>query len=272
MLKEAYDLLEIEYKKCLSSVHNNKDLKAYAEEKHRHSMQVMGAGNYLIKRIEWLSNKSADFIELVKTAVFLHDICRFREITLLFQGSKNFDHGVQGGEFLRTIPLFNDIRIWLPIRHHGHLIESLYEDADYQNIADKILQEEVKQICFIIRDADKIANLHMFASESAQWPLFLGKNTYEPQVDGRISDIIKQNAFKDITVPRLADASVADRIVSLLSWYTDINYQSAIDFCHVLGVTEKMLQIFAEHCIDDDFKAQYSAYITNFIATHQYLK
>ena len=37
----------------------------------------------------------------------------------------------------------------------------MYADDEYQNISNKKLQKEVEEICFIIRDADKIANLHI---------------------------------------------------------------------------------------------------------------
>ena len=71
MLTKAYDLLEKQYQKCLNIVQSDAFFTAYADEKKRHSLQVAGAGNYLIKHINWLQNKPADFIELVKTAVLL---------------------------------------------------------------------------------------------------------------------------------------------------------------------------------------------------------
>ena len=274
MLKEAYNLLQQQYDKCMQNVADDDFLVGYANEKYRHSMQVMGAGNYLIRRVDWLKNKPDNFIELVKTAIFLHDVFRFREIELYKDGCRDFDHGFEGGEFLRTLPMFSDIRIWLPIRHHGHLIEALYEDADYQNIADKNLQDEVRQICFLIRDADKIANLHMVANERNQWKLFFGSEIekYSPKVDGKISEAVWQTAFAGATVPRGAWATVADRIVSFLSWYMDINYQCAIEFCDKLDVTKKILQIFDEHCIDEKFRREYTAYFDKFLQTYKYLK
>ena len=272
MLKEAYGLLQQQYEKCLKNVAKNAPLVGYANEKYRHSMQVMGAGNYLVKRVNWLKNKPTAFIELVKTAILLHDVFRFREIELLGKGIQNFDHGFEGGEFLRTQPMFNDIRIWLPIRHHGHLIEELYADAEYQNITDKNLQDEVRQICFLIRDADKIANLHMIVNEPNVWYLFFGKDNYEPNTDGKISAAVWKTAFNGTTVPRDSWTTVADRVVSFLSWYMDINYQYAIEFCAKLNVTPQLLQFFQDHCSDEKFKQEYLTYFDRFLATHKYLK
>ena len=92
----------------------------------------------------------------------LHDIARFDEIRERFLGAKGpFDHSVAGGEKLRKIPLYSDVRITLPIKHHGHLIGDFYKDEEYCAIADPVLKEEVEKILFLIRDADKIANFNL---------------------------------------------------------------------------------------------------------------
>lgn len=273
MLQAAYDLLYSEYQKCLAAVAAQPFYIGFAREKWRHSLQVMGAGNYIIKRINWLKNKSPQYIDMVKTAIFLHDVCRFAEISLMAVEHKKLDHGIAGCQLLRQTPPFNDIRIWLPIKHHGHLITELYADAEYQNIADKNLQAEVEQIAFIIRDADKIANLHMLTQEKGQWLLFLGKaeKDYQPQADGLISDIIKREAFEGKTVNRDARLTTADRIVGYLSWFTDINYRASLDFCQRLNVIEKLIKIFADHCIDEPFKTQYIDYFTTDLRQRHYL-
>ena len=273
VLKEAYDLLEQKYSHCCDLVKNDEFFTLYADEKKRHSLQVMGAGNYIIRRVQWLKNKPESYIEMVKTAVFLHDVCRFEEIEYLFAGKKNYDHGVEAGNLLQTIPLFNDIRIWLPIKHHGHLIEELYADEVYQNIRDKELQKQVELICFIIRDADKIANMHMMVNEKNILPLFLGKTdeTYCPQTDGVVSDIINEEAFAGIKVSRDFRARVADRCISYLSWFTDINYQASVCFCNKLNVIPKLITLFENHCCDEDFKKQYLEYFNNYLKERVYL-
>ena len=273
MLQEAYDLLEKEYQKCFAYVQKDRRFTAFAQEKKRHSFQVAGAGNYLLRHIQWMQGRSVEFVELVKTAIFLHDICRFAEICKLFDGVRGFDHGVEGAKFLQTIPMFNDVRIWLPIKHHGHLIEALYEDEAYQNIADKELQAQVQKICFIIRDADKIANLNMVTHEDNIWFLFFGKEKadYKPATDGVVSEIIQKDAFADITVRRDPNATVADRAISFLSWFTDVNYQAAIDYCKALDVVPRLVQIFEDCCSDEAFKRRYLAHFEDYLAKRQYL-
>ena len=80
MLENALNLLYSEYERCLSIVKNSDFHIRYAEEKIHHSLQVLGAGNYIIKHEKWFQKQNEDFIDMVKTAVLLHDVARFEEI------------------------------------------------------------------------------------------------------------------------------------------------------------------------------------------------
>lgn len=53
MLKNALNLLYSEYERCLSIVMSSDFHVRYAEEKIHHSLQVLGAGNYIIKHEKW---------------------------------------------------------------------------------------------------------------------------------------------------------------------------------------------------------------------------
>ena len=136
MLKKAMELLYLQYNQCMEVVKDDVYYRHYAEEKIRHSLQVAGAGNYLLRHIDWLKNKPAEYIEMVKTAILLHDVCRFAEIVKLYHGIEDYDHGIAAYEFLEHTPLFDDIRIRLPIKHHGHLIKELYADVEYQDLPE----------------------------------------------------------------------------------------------------------------------------------------
>ena len=243
----------------------------YAEEKIRHSLQVAGAGNYIIRHVSWLKNKSDDYIEMVKTAVLLHDVCRFPEIAKDAKGYKEkYDHGMAAYEFLNHTSLFDDIRIRLPIKHHGHLIEELYGDEEYQNLDDE-LRQEVKLICFLVRDADKIANFNMIVREPYFWPLFTGVKGEITAENMKVSDFVWENAFTDRTIPKNY-RTIADRIASFLSWYVDINYQAALDYCNKSQLLDLMLKIFDRYCSDEEFKRQYSAHIRKFLSEHEFIK
>ena len=269
MLNEALDLLKSQYEKTKQEVAGQKFFEMYCDEKWRHSMQVFGAGNYLVRRIKWLKNKPAEYVEMVKTAILLHDVYRFKEISLLAQGKK-IDHGVEGAKFLHQTELFNDIRICLPIKHHGHLIEALYADEQYQNLP-KDLQKEVELICFIIRDADKIANLHMLAYEPNMRLLFFGEGSGNEKKDYSISDFAKEDAFSGLTVRRTPECTIADRMLGYLSWFNDINYRHSVDFCLKLKVIEILKNLFMQHCNDKEFVQKYFAYFDECLRDRAFL-
>ena len=269
MLNEALDLLKNQYEQTKEEVAGQEFYEMYCNEKWRHSMQVFGAGNYLVRRIKWLKNKPAEYVEMVKTAILLHDVCRFKEISYLAQGKK-IDHGVEGAKFLHQTELFNDIRICLPIKHHGHLIEMLYADEQYQNLP-KDLQKEVELICFIIRDADKIANLHMLAYESDMRSLFFGEGTGDEKKDYSISDFAKEDAFSGLTVRRTPECTIADRMLGYLSWFNDINYRHSVDFCLKLRIIEILKNLFAQICNDKEFVQKYFAYFDECLRDRAFL-
>ncbi|MCQ2735040.1 MAG: HD domain-containing protein [Alphaproteobacteria bacterium] len=268
MLKEAYELLKEQYNACRQIVARDEYYLHFAKEKWRHSLQVMGAGNYLVRHIESLQNQSSDYIELVKTAVLLHDVCRFSEIVHLHHGVKGYNHGVAGSELLKNMPRFMDIRIWLPIKHHGHMIEDLYADKEYQSIKDKKLQKAVEEICFIIRDADKIANLHMLAEEPDMRSLFFGEENFK---EGLVSDGAKKEALSGVVVGREYRNNRTSSLVTYLSWYADINYRAAIDYCQKLGTTDKLLSMFNQLCTDKEFSVSYTEVILKMLKEKAYL-
>lgn len=270
MIQKAMELLYLQYYQCMEVVHSDKFYSSYAEEKIRHSLQVAGAGNYLLRHIDRFKNKSPEYIEMVRTAVLLHDVCRFTEISKLFKGIKQYDHGVAAYEFLERTPLFDDIRIRLPIKHHGHLIQDLYDDDEYQNLPDD-LREEVKKIAFVVRDADKIANFKMITHEPDFLPLFMDINRQLTPEDLAISDHVKQNAFVENTIQK-PFYTVGDRIALLLSWFMDINYRASLDYCDKLGVTTLLFKMFDKYCGDTEFKLKYTAFIQNHLNTHRFIE
>lgn len=268
MLQKAYKLLREQYEECLRIVADDEYCTQFAREKWRHSMQVAGAGNYLIRHIDWLKNQPEKFIDMVKTAVLLHDVCRFTEIVHLYNGDEGYDHSVAGGELLKNMLPYVDIRVWLPIKHHGHMIEDLYADIEYQKIADEEQRKEVEKICFIIRDADKIANMHMLANENKVRFLFLGP---ERENDGNVSEEAKKAALSQTVVGRKYRVNRASSVVTYLSWYADINYKASIDFCDRLKVTDELLQLFATYCTDKEFVEQYTKTIRTMLKEKAFL-
>ena len=168
--------------------------------------------------------------------------------------------------------MFGDIRVWLPIKHHGHRIEELYQDEVFKNIGDKKLQKEIEQICFIIRDADKIANLHMIINEENVRLLFLGRGTGDKYKDGQISPIVKDRAFAADATPRFAGATVGDHITGYVSWFFDVNYIYSVEYCKKLNIVSGILTMFEQYCSDDEFKRKYTEFVETYLQNHEFLR
>ena len=88
MLDGARKLLLDEYYGNREIVAVSPHYAAYADEKYRHSLQVLGAGNFIIRHEPWFAGRGEEFVDLAKTAVLLHDIARFDEIRERFLGAK----------------------------------------------------------------------------------------------------------------------------------------------------------------------------------------
>ncbi len=245
MLDGARKLLLDEYYGNREIVAVSPHYAAYADEKYRHSLQVLGAGNFIIRHEPWFAGRGEEFVDLAKTAVLLHDIARFDEIRERFLGAKGpFDHSVAGGEKLRQIPLYGDVRITLPIKHHGHLIGDFYKDEEYCAIADPVLKEEVEKILFLIRDADKIANFNlMMYDQKMLVPLFVPYPEEVSDKRRRISAGVLEDFWRHQPVDRRKIRTRADEMLGYVSWIYDLNYGSSAAFCLRLNLVDMMFDV-----------------------------
>ncbi len=252
MLKNARRLLDEEYKKCLSAVKGSAYYTAFAEEKLHHSLQVLGAGNYILKHEPFFQKRDPLFTETAKTAVLLHDIARFDEITARFLYGKRMDHGMAGYAKLSKMSEYSHDLIALPIKHHGHLKEDFYNDDTYKNITDKAVAADCDAVFRLIRDADKIANFNIVCFETEKYlPLFIpspqevasGAKSLSPQV---VEDFLSLK-----TVDYSLRQTCADHCLTFISWLFDLNYRASFSFCHRLNLLSKLFLLLRRYHHDD---------------------
>ena len=241
-----------EYRDNLPYVQGNRHYELYMYEKIRHSFQVSGAGNGILKHEKYFADRNKEFIDIARTAILLHDIYRFREIRGLFEENKAVDHSVLGAEFLRQINEFNNILITLPIKHHGHMIEEFYKDEEYQKQNPEV-QEQLKHIAFAVRDADKIANWYLLCCD------FEGmKDVWLPYPDDvsdkqtQINEVLWDYFKKDEVAPRGLGWTNADKLICVLAWFFDVNYGYSIDYCKKLKVFEGLHDILLKIHMDEE--------------------
>jgi hypothetical protein len=263
-LIEAKKILDHEYQEKYALAHTDYQ-KAFMDEKIKHSYQVLGAGTYILRHEPYFAKCTKEEISYYQAIVLLHDVCRFAEILEIEKGNR-IDHGVAGAEFLANHTIFNKNDATLSIKHHGHLIEKLYEDKKYQRLSS-IEQKHIQKIAFLVRDADKIANLHLLSIDfpKMQNLFFVAKNfanphnkTLTPQV---LSDFMSHKSVNKTDIHNFADHALM-----IMAWIYDINYQSSFTFLEKLGIIEKMMTYFSPYWKKPDaklFKQKINQFILN---------
>lgn len=251
LYKKAQELLHSEYKRNFEIVKDSLYHKSYANEKIRHSLQVAGAGNGILRNEAYFQNKSEKFIEIAKTAILLHDIFRFNEIRLNYQEHKKIDHGVEGSKLLSAISDFNNPLIVLPVKHHGHMIEDFYEDKEYNTINDEELKDQIRHIIFAVRDADKIANWQILTKEYENMRLvWLPFPDDTSSKQGIISNKVWEAFINCQITPRNHIKTNADTILSVIAWCFDLNYKYSVEYCmrlkHLEGFEKIMTDLQVE--------------------------
>ncbi len=233
-LSLAKKLLDCEYKakRDLADEHG----KRLIEEKIVHSYQVLGAGNMILKNEEVYQNCSDEEIDKLKATVLLHDLGRFEEGV-----RSGIDHGVYGAELLLETDCFNEAKIVQAVRHHGHLIEALYEDEEYKTLSEEE-KKEVKKYIFLVRDADKIANFYLLSRKFAEMEtLFLNPNIKTASKD--VSNKIRENFLNHQSINKKDVITLAEQALMILACVFDLNYGASFRF---LDKTGALLKFFGD--------------------------
>ena len=242
--KTEESLLQEEYTNCLNEVKSSAFHSLMAEEKIKHSFQVIGAGNYIMKHEAYYQHLP-------------QEIGRFREISELYRqnhghfiGSK-LDHGLFGAQYLEQTPSYNSPFIVIPVKYHNKLIEDYYNSDDYQQLGKN--RDSITEVLKLVRDADKIANFHLITTQTQHL-----KKLFCPEaIEGKalaIQPAILSDFMAEKTIDLKKVQTACDRILNLLSWVYDLNYLSSFEFCIKLNCFDKMLNILQEY--NPDAKVQ----------------
>lgn len=233
MLEKEKELLKKKYEKCFAMVKSAPDFAHYAEEKYVHSFQVYDMGKYLYERE--FGGYSQEFKETALKALLLHDIGRFVEIENQYKHGwgARLDHGEVGAEFLKTQG-FDDERILLTIKHHGHMVEDFYADSEYENMKDEGLKKETEKVLFLVRDADKLANFKMFLEEKdiekGYLYFFVMLRERLSSKYARVSEDVLEGFLKgEVVLERLVKSPV-DELLKYISWVYDLNFATSLEF------------------------------------------
>lgn len=267
-LSTAKEILYKEYQGSLSKISVDYQ-REFMEEKIRHSYQVLGYGNLLLRSERCFQQLLPAEREFLQAVVLLHDIGRFYEIIEKYAGHV-VDHGVYGAQYLAHIESFNRCECLLPIRHHGHLINKLYEDEDYL-VLPKELRERVRNTAFLVRDADKLANFYLLSQRFEEVEdVFFVAYCFEQPNSKAITPAVWDDFMSQCSVKRENVRNFADMALFFLAWIYDLNFESSFHILQRLKTVERLVSAFAKFWMAEDEK-NISRKIQEFVSK-KYLK
>ena len=246
--KKAVSFLYKHYNDSLKHVAESVRYSDYAKEKIYHSMQVIGAMRYIMKHEETFHSDDEHFMKCAKIATILHDVGRFSEIKMLYDNSIDgdaeieCDHGQTGCDILRNSPEYNDIMIYLPVKHHNKITDSLYEDEEFLSLKDENLKKKIEKIVFLVRDADKAANFYLFNNSLEKlFPnMFNASKKYKGQT-WEMSDIVREDFLLKQLLRKVTLNNYLESQMHVLAWLFDMNYLPTIELVLKNGSLKKML-------------------------------
>ena len=243
------------YREAIGQVSDKSFFYQSIVHKFKHSVAVLHFGERILSETPELSNKSDDFRQAAQKALLFHDIGRFdeavwryRQQNLTLQDAlEKSDHGLIGYNKLQNHPLYNDQRILFAIRYHGKMIEEVWISDMWQNIKKQPISSDAKEILFLVRDADKLANLDIIKKENhLQKDLFFQLLTSET-LNAGLSDNVIDQFFARKTIVFNTVYSFADRILMVLSWIFDLNYQTTKDIFKHHKYDEYLLDLLSQY-------------------------
>lgn len=265
---KAENLLRDYYLQCRGKVHDSDFYSLFADEKMTHSLQVIGAGNYIMRHEPYFQTDRADLQRCAKLAYLFHDIGRFTEIERRYEEEptpQRHKHAIYSCDILQRYPEYTRAEILLPIKYHSCMIEELYNAPEFLSIGDSQLKQDILHITYLVRDADKIANLYLMKTSEAQSDKVFNDLFLERKPFGDVSPAILEAFFAHKVAPLAEVVTANDWIVCYMSWIFDLNYKSSFDFCDKTGCFDNLLSIFNKHTPDTTLQQQVSQTLFDYI-------
>lgn len=231
------DFLELKkhYQKALSELPKDSFYHFSVNHKFRHSIQVLRSGQEIMDNTSELIGSTPEFRVDAERALLFHDIGRFHETVCIYHdslkdikvaaGCNKYDHGSIGYDILKEIPQYNNLRILLSVKYHGKMMEQVKASDLWQEAEKSPDEKAIKQILYIVRDADKLANLKVHKADNhLKEDSFYKQLSPEAKKAGISAEVMQQFAnHQVICFPTIY--SYNDRVMMVLSWLFDFNFQ-----------------------------------------------
>lgn len=246
-MNQGKQLLQKAFEESYAKIKDNEFCEQTARSKLKHSFQVLGIGNYLLRNEALFKNKNSDYITDCQAVCLLHDIGRFKELEFLYNDiNSHHNHALYSYQVLKDAG-YNNLRILLPVKHHTYDISLLENDDEFINIQDNKLKAEIIEIYKLIKDADKLANLYIAKMQNRLFHDLFSKKILQQPMDQPISAKVSES-FSAHNLVKLADVQcLNDRLLQVLSFIFDINLNSSFKFINFHGLTDYLLKKLSKY-------------------------
>ncbi len=201
--------------------------------KYQHSVDVLHIGEKILENTPELKTADTKFKTFAKKALLFHDVGRFKEALNRYKKEKKHikiapsacDHGLIGYNLMKKNPAYNDMQILFALRYHGKMMEQVYRSLLFNKIKTSPKKNDILKILFLVRDADKLSNLKNIKKED-----HLKKDVFYRQLckdakNAPLSESVKEQFLAKKTILFSTVYSFADRLLMVLSWIFDLNYE-----------------------------------------------
>lgn len=232
-MKQDFLIFKQYYKQAIEKLPTDSFFYQNINHKFKHSVDVLHIGQQIMAHTPELQTKNTQFRDIAEKSLLFHDLGRFKEALNNYNNEKkhlpsclhHYDHGLIGYNILKKNPSYNDERILFSLRYHGKIKSSVTRALHNKTIQNSPLKQDITDIVNLVRDADKLANLKVIKKDNHLTKDLFYRNLTKDARVAPLSEKVKQQFIKKQTI-RYGDLhSYADRILMILSWIFDLNYQ-----------------------------------------------
>lgn len=254
MKRADLKFLKEEFQTAMNEVVGNDFYTSILKRKFTHSKRVLENGINIINHDIPEILKQPRLVQQCEQALFFHDIGRFEETVNLYKDElintlKHYDHGILGAEILAKNENYNDIKIILAIRHHGHLIEEFYSDKDFQKLPSA-LQTEAETMIKIVRDADKLDLFYLQKYYDNVEKDYTFTKFIDKQKFGHLTPKVLEQFFSHQPINHRLMKTFSDRILGCISWKFDFNYPLTAQIYEQEEYQQMYIELLKKYCPD----------------------
>ncbi|MBR1648573.1 MAG: HD domain-containing protein [Alphaproteobacteria bacterium] len=253
MIHDELIFLKKEYRKAYEQTVGDELITSLINRKFVHSWRVFQNGMKIVKSD--LKDTDARFLDMSAKALIFHDIGRFSEAVNIHNNRRlgelgqKYDHGQMGAEILSSVKKYNDLKILLAVRHHGHIMEDFYNDSQYIALAEED-KKCTETLLKLVRDADKLDLYHLqIVNASIENDVFFNSLSEDLKYCGVSDEVLKQ-FFCAKTILHSTIKNLPERILGCVSWQFDLNYPLTRKLYINNNYREVLLGLFDKYCTD----------------------